>query len=512
MLEANFSIQGYNLVKLLKRLEDATARLEDVTIYQEGYVQSKMSAAGQTSMGSELSGEGVAMAVEEPANMQEYDQLVNEWVRPLVGVGQQIDAAVGEASQQFLDGFAAQGVFLRAAARARRPDVGSESFMRALGPLNERIMTLAALKDAQRQSQYFGYLSAAAEGAPAFGWIASETPVSLIGDFKEAAQFWTNRVLKEFREKDANAAEWVRLFMGTFDALKAYVKAHHPTGPTYKSDGIDFVEAFEQVSGSIAAEITGSSNMLGTGASAPPPPPPPPPASVFQAQADGGSQGGINAVFAELNQGEDITRSLRKVDRSQQTHKNPELRASSSVPSSAGSKTPPPKPKKPTTLKTKKPPRKELVGSKWFIENYDSQADPIIIETNKDESVFIGRCNNIFIQLKGKVNAVTISESQHCNLLLDSSISGVDIIKSERFAIQVAQQIPQITIDKSDTGVIYLSKDSLQTEIFTSSSTSINVNIPTGDDGDFEEHPIPEQLKHTFNNGRLNSAVFEHVA
>ncbi|AAS53432.2 AFR061Wp [Eremothecium gossypii ATCC 10895] len=503
MLEANFSIQGYNLVKLLKRLEDATARLEDVTIYQEGYVQSKMgSAAGQTSMGSQVSAEGGA-AAEAPAHMQEYEQLVDEWVRPLVGAGQQIDAAVGEASQQLLEGFAAQGTLLRAAALARKPEMGSEGFMRALGPLNERIMTLGALKDAQRQSPYFAYLSAVAEGAPAFGWIASETPVSLIGDFKDAAQFWTNRVLKEFREKDANAAEWVRLFLGTFDALRGYVKAHHATGPTYKSDGVDFMEAFEQVSGVVAAEPAAAAGA--------PPPPPPPPASVFQAPADGGSQG-INAVFAELNQGENITRSLRKVDRSQQTHKNPELRAASSVPSSAGSRTPPPKPRKPTTLKTRKPPRKELVGSKWFVENYDGEADPIIIETNKDESVFIGRCNNIFIQLKGKVNAVTISESQHCNLLLDSSISGVDVIKSERFAIQVAQQIPQITIDKSDTGVIYLSKDSLQTELFTSSSTSINVNIPTGDDGDFEEHPIPEQLKHTFSNGRLNSAIFEHVA
>ena len=33
--------QGYSITKLLKRLEDATARLEDLTIYQEEYITEK---------------------------------------------------------------------------------------------------------------------------------------------------------------------------------------------------------------------------------------------------------------------------------------------------------------------------------------------------------------------------------------------------------------------------------------------------------------------------------------
>lgn len=42
-------------------------------------------------------------------------------------------------------------------------------------------------------------------------------------------------------------------------------------------------------------------------------------------------------MFAELNRGEEVTKGLRKVDRSEMTHKNPALRASSVVPSSSGS-------------------------------------------------------------------------------------------------------------------------------------------------------------------------------
>ena len=39
----------------------------------------------------------------------------------------------------------------------------------------------------------------------------------------------------------------------------------------------------------------------------------------------------MNSVFASLNQGESVTKGLKKVDKSEMTHKNPELRASSVV-------------------------------------------------------------------------------------------------------------------------------------------------------------------------------------
>jgi hypothetical protein len=37
-------------------------------------------------------------------------------------------------------------------------------------------------------------------------------------------------------------------------------------------------------------------------------------------------------VFAELNRGSEVTKKLRKVDKSEMTHKNPALRASPTVP------------------------------------------------------------------------------------------------------------------------------------------------------------------------------------
>jgi hypothetical protein len=45
--------------------------------------------------------------------------------------------------------------------------------------------------------------------------------------------------------------------------------------------------------------------------------------------------GGVAAVFADLNRGESVTKGLRKVDKSEMTHKNPELRAQGPVPAPA---------------------------------------------------------------------------------------------------------------------------------------------------------------------------------
>ncbi|SCU87779.1 LAFA_0E08768g1_1 [Lachancea sp. 'fantastica'] len=536
MTEANtFAIQGYNLSRLLKRLEDATARLEDVTFFQEGYIQTKIDAMKKE--GSDVSSSSVNnLAVEqqsgvaepagtkstpaprspqetsaEPASIVAFESLVDLHVKPLLEVSEKIDPLVKEAIDHLYRAFKAQKQFLRLVANSKKPDYASEAFAKSLQPLNEQLLAIGDLKDNNRQSKYFAHLNAVAEGVPLLSWIGVETPTSVISDFKDAAQFWTNRVLKDFRDSDSNSVDWVKQYLGVFDALKDYVKQYHMTGPSWNAQGLDFAESLDKF-GTVtpqASEKAPAPQPTSSGAPPPPPPPPAPPASVFQAEdATQAPKGGIDAVFSELNQGQDITKSLKKVDKSQQTHKNPALRGSSVAPAA---RTPPPKPKKPTTLKTKKPARKELVGNKWFIEGFENIEEPIQIEVNKDESVYIGNCSSVLIQIKGKVNAISMSETERCNVMLESSISGFDIIKSVKFALQVEQTLPQISIDKSEDGTIYLSKDSMDAEIITSCSTSLNVNLPIGEDDDYVEFPVPEQLKHTFAKGKWNSSVYEHA-
>ena len=79
--------------------------------------------------------------------------------------------------------------------------------------------------------------------------------------------------------------------------------------------------------------------------------------------------------------------------------------------------------------------------------------------------------------------------------------------------LQITGTAPIIQLDSTDSGQIYLSKDSLGIEITTAKCSSINVSLPVQgeEDGVFEEQAIPEMLKTVVKDGKLVTAVVEHV-
>ena len=233
-----------------------------------------------------------------------------------------------------------------------------------------------------------------------------------------------------------------------------------------------------------------------------------------------GAMSDMGAVFDQLSKGEAVTAGLRKVDPSQQTHKNPSLRAGSAVPptrsdsqtslSSAG-KAPGKRPK-PESMRTKKPPRKELDGNKWIIENFDSPSEVLEIDAKITHSILISRCTKTTIRVLNKANAISIDSSSRVSLLIDSLVSSVDVIKTPRFEMQVFGTLPTIMLDQVDGATLYLGKESLETEVFTSKCTAVNINVPgKRDDEDYRECPLPEQIKSVIRNGVVVSEIVEHA-
>lgn len=150
-------------------------------------------------------------------------------------------------------------------------------------------------------------------------------------------------------------------------------------------------------------------------------------------------------------------------------------------------------------------------------ENYDNEQQPIEIEASISHSVLISRCSKTTIIIKGKANAISIDNSPRLSLVIDSLVSSVDVIKSTNFALQVLGTLPTILMDSVDGAQIYLSKDSLNTEVFHSKSSGINLNIIVGDEtpyneGDYKEFPLPEQLKTTIaKDGKILTEIVEHA-
>ena len=241
----------------------------------------------------------------------------------------------------------------------------------------------------------------------------------------------------------------------------------------------------------------------------------------------------MGSVFEQLNRGEAVTSGLKKVDQSEMTHKNPALRAGSAVPEKGAndisrSRSPGPEIKpKPAAMRQnsgnsssatatviKKEGKKELDGNKWLIENYDSPSSPIKIDVTLSQSVLISRCKNTTVLLKGKANAVSIDNSPRTQILVDTLVSSVDVIKSPNFAIQITGTLPTIMLDQVDNASIYLSVDSLATEVYTSKCSSVNIILPPEDEegeGDSKECPLPEQIRTYVKNGRIVSEIVEHA-
>lgn len=401
------------------------------------------------------------------------------------------------------------------------------AFASLLAPLQELILKVSDLKDANRRSELYDSLNSVSEGTGVLSWFLTPTPQSYIDDIKDSATFWTNKVLKQFKEKDEKYVDWVKSFLNVFEGLKLYAKEWHTTGLTFATgDKIEgtFEENLKKVNEQPTLnppESTTSAPAPSASGPPPPPPPPPPPSNLYEDIAPPApATGGLNAVFSQLNQGEDITKSLKKVDKSQMTHKNPSLRATSTVPAK---KSPPPKPSKPahltqspTSSRTTTPsspakpePVVELRDSKWFIKNVEDKHD-IVIDVELSQSIFIADCKNATIQVKGKANAISISGTLKTAIVVESLVSGIDIVNSKKFGIQVLESIPMISCDRCDEGQVYLGEDSLNTEVYTSSTTALNVNVPQKD-GDFKECGVPEQLKHTFAGGVLKSEIVEHA-
>ena len=200
----------------------------------------------------------------------------------------------------------------------------------------------------------------------------------------------------------------------------------------------------------------------------------------------------------QINKGTEITSCLKKVNDDQKTHKNPALRTANPVPAS-GKESLTKVSTTPTAPAANKKPVFELEEKKWKIEYQIKQNNLIIENTDIKQTVYVYQCNKCTVIVKGKVNSIIVDSCQRVDLLFDDVLSTVEFINSNNVQMQVMNKVPTISIEKTDGCQVFLSKTSLDTEIVSSKSTSMNVLLPNETGDDYVEYPIPEQFKTVFN-------------
>ena len=266
-------------------------------------------------------------------------------------------------------------------------------------------------------------------------------PSPFVKEMNDAGQFYTNRVLKDWKEKDKTHVEWVKAWVATLSEMQAYVKQHHTTGLVWNPKGGD----------ARALGGAGGPPAPPSGGGPPAPPPPPPPGLMEDALKSisgggGGEKTARNALFAEINQGEGVTKGLKKVTADMQTHKNPSLRQSGGV----GAPAKPAIGPKPVVnngaraaAPVQKPPKLELEGKKWVVEYFKSNPNVSIDVSAVNQSVYVFRCEGSTVKINGKCNNVIFDGCKKSAVVCDSVVSSVEFINCQSVQMQVGDIAPK---------------------------------------------------------------------
>nr|XP_021194008.2 adenylyl cyclase-associated protein 1 isoform X2 [Helicoverpa armigera] len=464
------------LETLIERLERVTSRLERLPLLRARTPTPPGSPAPSPVSEPSLPPQPLCFEPTDNMSVNGYQDIVQGPLQAYLQLSQQIGGDVAAHANLVNAAFQAQLRYIQLATTRSKPAQAEE--MQLLAPTSEQISAIQQFREKNRASTYFNHLSAISESIPALGWVAvAPTPAPYVKEMNDAGQFYTNRVLKEWKEKNKTHVEWCRAWVQLLSDLQAYVKQYHTTGLVWS----------------------------GKGAGAPPPPPPggmPPPPPMMEADFSNLSVDDRSALFAEINQGENITSSLRKVTPDMQTHKNPQLRQGPAPFKAApAAKAPVKSLPTPGAGALDKPPVFARDGKKWLIEYQKGNQNLVVENADMNNVVYMFRCRDSALTVRGKVNGVVLDSCTKCAVVFDNLVSSIEFVNCQSVQMQVLGKVPTVSIDKTDGCQIYLSPESLDVEIVSSKSSEMNVLVPKGN-GDYSEHPVPEQFKTVLNKAK----------
>lgn len=439
-----------------------------------------------------------------------YDQLLSGAVAKLVEHATAIGGDAAEITKLLQAAFVAQRELMSVVPLTQKP--GDKVAEQILDGTVDALKAIAAFKESHGKTTAPNHVAAVAEAASMLSWTSvTPTPASFVKDMLECSAFYTNRVMK-----DGGAhADWAKALIAAGEELRDFVKKHHTTGLAWGKK----IRGAAWWANAVAKTAPGSTppdkfkfntalngpvvSEPGVG-SLPEPEalkPQRPLNPIAKAVLLGRSDIPQASLLGELaDKGEGVTSGLRHVPKDQMTHKNPELRASSVVPASAAAPAAA-APSRAAGPAVQKPPVLELSGKKWLVE-YQKDNKNIVIEAEPKHTVYISRCTNSTIQIKGKVNSIMCDGCVKTAVVFDSVLAAFEFVNCKSMQLQVLGHVPTISIDKTDGCQVYLGEASLSADIISAKSSEMNVLVP-GADGDFLEMAVPEQYKSMWNGRKL---------
>ncbi|KAL7566747.1 hypothetical protein ACA910_017795 [Epithemia clementina (nom. ined.)] len=395
------------------------------------------------------------------------------------------------------------------ASRSKAPTNVAEELAPFLAPTQETVKNINSVRV---DRDFDRHMKAITEMLACLSWILLKPPQQLPGSFvKEAmgsAEFWTNRIRKDFKGKNDTQIAFCDNLKTVMTGLVAYIEEYHKAGLNWNPKGVSVAEA--------AIRLTDE-------ASSTPEDPMDTSARKRHPTLKGGpAVANVGGLIAELGQrknadGTSAATGLRKVTKDQQTWRKEYNKEGGSAPAKAAAEAP----AKKVVAKKKAPLRGIPIfeyqerGFKWIVENHtdetaQKEVSPngvITIEiTDPKQQVYLYNCDGVTVKVVGKFKSLVIDTCTKTAVVYETLISSAEMVNCKKIQLQVTGICPVFTIDKTVGLVVYLSKESADISTFTTSlSSEMNVSYPDGDDQ--KEIPIPEQFVHKVGSGSMKSEV-----
>lgn len=172
-----------------------------------------------------------------------FRDIINGPLSQYLKTSAQIGGDVAELSKLVQEAFSTQEQYIQLASNSSQPP--QNEIMTLLKPTSDKISAVQNYREKHRSSDFFNHLSAVSESIPALGWVTiTPAPAPYIKEMNDAGQFYSNRVLKEWKEKNKVHVEWVKAWIQTLNELQAFVKQYHTTGLVWSGNyknGICFI-------------------------------------------------------------------------------------------------------------------------------------------------------------------------------------------------------------------------------------------------------------------------------
>jgi len=442
---------------------------------------------------------------QKSAKVEAYEAFYAESVAPLAAIAAKYPD-LKYISDGLTKAFTYTGQTIQAAHQCKKPK--DSDFLKFLDPIVQ--VMGEAEKKCDNRSKVFPFQKAYHELIQACQWLMQSLPKPIIEGQLEAADFHLIKILNTAKDlPDPEKSDYRAFVSGVkklIGDLTKYVVANYKTGIEWNGRG-----------GELSAWKPGAAGGAPSAPSAPAAPaapaaPPAPAAPAADAPAGKPASVGMGAVFGEISKGSAVTAGLKKVDKSQMTHKNPELRSKPGL----EAKAPAPKAAAPKAQKSKGEAKIHEARGTWFVENYDDAHDLEVPDPEVKQNVYIVRCDNVTVNIPKKVKSIQVDSCKKTRVIFNSVVSTFECFNSQRCDIECTTTVPSVALDKCSGIVVQMLNDEGKAnppQIVTSNISECNFTV-TGKrpEDDPIEIPLPEQYISIYNpaTGKIDTQPTNH--